>query len=174
MTLAYVFWHRPNPEVEPAEYERALREFHARLADAGIPGFLDSWSARVSNLPWLDDLPGYEDRYLVADFTALGVLNDAAVAAPQRAVHDAAAVRSAAGIAGIYRLVTGTALRSATAASWFGKPEGMPYQAFLDDLDLGDCALWQRQLTLGPTPEFQATGLTALAGAAEQLDLAVL
>jgi hypothetical protein len=172
MTLAYVFWHRPR--VDSAGYDAALRAFHASLADTDIPGFLGSWTARTSALPWLGDQPAYEDRYLVTDFTALGVLNEAAVAAQRRAVHDAAAVRAADGIAGVYRLVGGTGGRSATSASWFGKPAGRSYRDFLSDLDIGDGSLWQRQMTLGPTPEFQVTGLAPLAAAELQIDLAAL
>ena len=29
--LAYVFWHRPGPDVDPGHYEEAQREFHAAL-----------------------------------------------------------------------------------------------------------------------------------------------
>jgi len=158
MSLSYVFWHRPRPGADIDEYESALRAFHARLAVAGIPGFTTSWTVRLPSVPWLDARPGYEDRYLVADFTALGVLNEAAVAAPQKAVHDAAAVHTADGIAGIYRLIGGAATPTATSASWLSKPEGVTYQAFLDGVDIGAGALWQRQMTLGPTPEFQLVG----------------
>jgi hypothetical protein len=169
--LAYVFWHRPR--VPASEYEPALRAFHTQLAAADIPGFHDSWTVRTSALPWLDDRPGYEDRYLVEDFTALGVLNEAAVAAAQRTAHDAAAVRAQDGIAGLYRLIAGDPRRSATVASWLRKPVGTGYREFLDRLDIGVGALWQRQLTFGPTPEFQVTGSAALAGAT-QVGLAVL
>lgn len=172
MTLAYVFWHRPR--VDAVGYDGALRAFHASLADTDIPGLLGSWTVRTSALPWLGDQPAYEDRYLVTDFTALGVLNEAAVAAQRRAVHDSAAARAAEGSAGVYRLIAGSVDRSATSASWFGKPDGTSYRDFLGNLDTGDGALWQRQMTLGPTPEFQVTGLAPLAAADLQIDLKAL
>lgn len=161
--LAYVFWHQARPGVEPPEYEGALRDFHRRLAGAGVEGFLGSWSVRLPAIPWLADGPGYEDRYLIADFTSLGVLNAAAVAGPQRRQHDAAAARAAGGIAGLYGCVHGDPSAAAEAAVWFGKPDGRGYADFL-----AECAprpgetLWQRQLTLGPTPEFQLTGTPPL------------
>src|SRR5262245_54530916 len=55
--LAYVFWHRPRPEVATAEYEEAQRAFQA--------GFeAESACFRLAQLPF-DPEPGYEDWYLV-------------------------------------------------------------------------------------------------------------
>jgi hypothetical protein len=35
--LAYLFWHRPHPDAEVAEYEEAQRRFHERLeVDSGV------------------------------------------------------------------------------------------------------------------------------------------
>lgn len=155
MSLAYVFWHTPRPGTDRPEYEESLRAFHRKLADIEIPGFGDSWTVRLAEVPWLGGRPGYEDRYLVADFTALGVLNDMAA---RPAEHDTAARMAAHGIAGIYRLIRGVADPGATAAHWLSKPDGVPYPEFLDGLDVGQAALWQRQMTLGPTPEFQIIG----------------
>lgn len=159
MTLAYVFWHRARPGVEPHEYEAALRDFHRRLAGAGVEGFRGSWSVRLASIPWLEGAAGYEDRYLVSDFASLGGLNAAAVSGPQRPQHDAAAARAGAGIAGLYGCVQGSPEAPATGAVWLAKPAGTSYVDFL-----ARCAprpgetLWQRQMTLGPTPEFQLTG----------------
>src|SRR5579875_133408 len=155
MRLSYVFWHCPRAGVDREEYEETLRAFHRRLADIDPPGFGGSWTVRLTEVPWLNDQPGYEDRYLVADFAALGALNDAAA---RPAEHAAAARMSGHGIAGVYRLIRGTADPAATAATWLGKPDGVSYPEFLDRLDIGGSALWQRQMTLGPTPEFQIIG----------------
>lgn len=168
MTLSYVFWHCPRPDVHRDEYEESLRAFHRKLAEMAIPGFGGSWTARLTEVPWLGDQPGstgrlrsacsaphYEDRYLVDDFTALGALNDAAA---RPAEHDTAARLAQHGIAGIYRLIRGEADPGATAAHWLHKPDGLPYPDFLNGLDIGPAALWQRQMTLGPTPEFQVVG----------------
>jgi hypothetical protein len=78
MTLAYVFWHRPREDVDPAGYEDSLRAFHATLD-------LPSASFRLEALPF-DERGGYEDWYLVEDWARLGELNAAAVdaTAPSR------------------------------------------------------------------------------------------
>lgn len=159
MTLGYVFWHRPRTGVALSEYEEALRAFHTRLTDAGIPGFLGSWSVRVEPVPWLGGAAGYEDRYLVADFTSLGRLNEAALAARQRSAHDAAARLAGDGTGGVYALVRGDPDPRVSQAWWLRKREGESYDDFIARCDVGaEEALWQRQLTLGPTPEFQLTG----------------
>jgi hypothetical protein len=168
MCIAYVFWHCPRAGVDRVEYEESLRVFHRKLGEIEPPGFGGSWTVRLAGVPWLGDRPDstgrlrsagsaphYEDRYLVADFTALGVLNDMAA---RPAEHDAAARMAEHGIAGIYRLIRGVADPGATATDWLSKPDGVPYPEFLDGLDVGRAALWQRQMTLGPTPEFQVIG----------------
>lgn len=155
MTLAYVFWHCPRADTDLTEYEESLRAFHHRLGEIQPTGFGGSWTVRLSEVPWLGGRPGYEDRYLVADFAALGALNDVAARPVE---HTTAARMAEHGIAGIYRLIRGVADPGAAAAYWMSKPDGVPYPEFLDGLDIGDAALWQRQMTLGPTPEFQVIG----------------
>ena len=45
---------------------------------------------------------------------------------------------------------------------WFDKPRGITYQAMLSRLEANepgiDNRLWQRMMTLGPTPEFCLVG----------------
>jgi hypothetical protein len=158
MTLAYVFWHRPRPDVNAEEYAAALRQFHGALSAAAVPGFLRSWSVRAADLPWLGAGPVYEDRYLVQDYAALGVLNEAAVAAARKPAHDAAATRAASGTAGLYALVAGEPDPAATRSHWFDKPAGTSYPDLRSALGRVGGSLWQRQLTLGPGPEFQLLG----------------
>jgi hypothetical protein len=145
--LAYVFWHRPDGSLDAAEYERLLAAFHDRLAAAPPPGFAESAAFRVGAQPWLPG-GGYEDWYLVDDWTALGVLNEAAIDAEHRTDHDAVARRSTDGAGAVYRgLWRGLPLADAGKASWSQeRPAEPPGEA--------DFALWQRQLVLGPAPEF--------------------
>ena len=88
--LAYVFSHRSAGGVDVADYEAALRRFHATLASAAPAGFLSSLTFRVGDR--------YSDWYLVANSTALDVLNKAALS----------------GAAGTMRRRTASATKAAT------------------------------------------------------------
>jgi hypothetical protein len=152
--LAYVFWHRPSADVEG--YESHLAAFHARLRADPPGGFAGSAAFRV-DVPWIG--AGYEDWYLAEDWRALGALNTAAVDAAHRLEHDAVAGDAAHGTGGVYDLrAGGLPLSEAGAADWTGKPQGEPYPDWeaklVDGRDPAGFALWQRQLVLGPAPEY--------------------
>lgn len=151
---------------------RRQRAFHAALAAAPPAGFRESFSVALTQAPWTtgtDDV--YEDWYLVQDFEALGILNDAAISASRAAPHDAAAAVAAGGAGGLYRLRQGAVTRSPTVAHWFSKPDGMPYRELVAQLapvvSRCDGALWMRQLVLGPAPEFCLHAATTVQLAAE-------
>ena len=55
---------------------------------------------------------------------------------------------------GVYRLVAGEPKPGATSAAWLSKPAGRTYPEFLAELGALGSAAWQRQMVLGPTPEF--------------------
>jgi hypothetical protein len=171
--LAYIFWHRPLDAAAVDAYERAQVAFHRSLGRTPPVGFHGSAVFRIALLPWpwsaaaarerlpQDDGPGYEDWYLVEDYTALGVLNEAAVGRGHRTAHDAVASRFGAGSGGLYGLVEGNRpplLAEAAVAVWIARPPGSRQRA-LGDL-LGDgmdprrASLWRRQLVLGPAPEY--------------------
>jgi hypothetical protein len=158
LLLAYLFWHWPRPGAPIRAYETDLLRFHASLAARPPAGFVRSATFAVGALSWL---PGatdsYEDWYLVQDWAALGGLNLAAVAPAHAGPHDQVAHQAAGGTAGLYALQTGHDAPGQTAAAWFGKPPGWTYGELFAALDGGPqpgSALWQRQLTLGPAPEF--------------------
>jgi hypothetical protein len=134
--LAYVFWHRPGDDVARSDYEERLRAFHDKLETP-------SASFRLHALPW-KPVDGYEDWYLAEDWAALGALNEAALAAPRRAEHDAAAAASIAGWGGVYRLIDGAA----------EPPEAVRWAHERGEAQ----AVWQRQMVLGPAPEFCLAG----------------
>jgi len=171
--LAYIFWHRPLDACAIDAYERAQVVFHRSLARTPPVGFHGSAVFRIANLPWPwsaaaaqerlppDDGPGYEDWYLVEDYTALGVLNEAAVGRGHRTAHDAVANRFGAGAGGLYGLLEGLRpppLAEASLAVWVARPPGSRQRA-LGDL-LGDgidprhASLWRRQFVFGPAPEY--------------------
>jgi hypothetical protein len=141
--LAYVFWHRPRPDVDVGEYESGLRTLHERLS-------IGSASFRLAELPFGSG-PGYEDWYPVDDWAALGDLNLAAVSGDRRGPHDAVAAAAAAGWGGLYALVRGEGIPPA-ATRWMRKPPGEGSDRFLAALDAAP--IWRRQLVLGPAPEF--------------------
>ena len=157
--LAYVFWHWKQADVAAKDYETRQRTFHAALSASPPTGYLESLSAAIARAPWSADSGEiYEDWYLVQDFAALGSLNEGAVSASRTAPHSAAAEVAANGTAGLYSLRIGAVVRRAKYGHWFNKPAGMSYAEL--DAQLGPLvqqaqgALWIRQMTLGPTPEF--------------------
>jgi hypothetical protein len=157
--LGYVLWHHPAPGIDAASYEKSLSAFHRTLTAHAPAGFLDSAAFGVREVPWFPAPSAYLDWYNVADFTSLGELNDAAVAGARKEPHDNVARMAGVGVGGLYRLVAGRAdLPRTTAGTWLTKPDGMKYAGFLDSaiklVDPSTMGLWQRQMTLGPGPEF--------------------
>jgi hypothetical protein len=145
--LAYVFWHRPaGPDSEA--YETRLAAFHRALDR-------ESAALRRPEVPWLaGEGAGYEDWYLVADWTALGELNAAAVSWERAGPHDAVAALAGAGVAGVYAPVAGPDDPALPWAAWLAKPAGVAYPEWHAELARAGAAVWQRQMTLGPAPEY--------------------
>ncbi len=165
--LAYVFWHRPLDDLAVEAYEHAEIAFHRSLAHAPPTGFQGSAVFRVAGLPWFPG-PGYEDWYFVEDFTALGVLNMAAVGHGHRTLHDGIAHRFGAGAGGLYGLIEGHppagpgpgpgAFGQELAAVWVARAPGIERRGLGellgDGMDTRHASLWRRQLVFGPAPEF--------------------
>jgi hypothetical protein len=159
--LAYVFWHYPEAGVDASRYEARLAGFHRVLAGSPPPGFVRSATYRIRGAFWLPAHGGYEDWYELADWTALGALNAAAVSASMRAEHDAAAALAAGGAGGVYAAVRAAVRGPADdAAVWLSKPQGTSYSEFTRELNRlpPGCAVWQRQMVLGPTAEYCVAG----------------
>ena len=159
-SLAYVFWHWPRPGVSHSEYEARLFAFQASLKARGPSGLTDALSFRLQALPWANPRSvSYEDWYVVTGFGTLGALNDAAVDVANRAANDEVADEVSGSAGGLYKLLrTDLSLKDARFATWATKPARTTYQAFLKRLSdvVGDLKtdLWQRQMVLGPAPEF--------------------
>ena len=156
--LAYLFWHAPVAELATAEYEARLDAFHAALRADAPAGLGPTATVGLDAVPWLGGGPGYEDWYLVEDFTALGTLNAAAVGGGARAPHDAAAAAARVGVGAVMGHVAGSLLPPRIGwAAWLGKPAGMGYDAFHGELAAafgGEASAWRRQMVLGPTTEY--------------------
>jgi hypothetical protein len=142
--LAYVFFHRPAPDVEARVYERGLVAFHRSLPTA-------SAAFRLDALPFGDGGPGYEDWYLVEDWSALGALGEVALAPERRGRHDAVAVQAQEGWGGVWALRGGNGVPP-RGVRWRSKPRGLTDDAFVAAETAS--TVWQRQLVLGPAPEF--------------------
>jgi hypothetical protein len=167
--LAYTFWHWKRPDVSPETYEARQRDFQATLAAHPPDGFQQGTTVRLEGAPWAaEGRTAYEDWYLVRDMASLDSLNQAAVTAARQVPHDAVAQLAADGIAGLYRLRAGAPIFPPLLATWFHKPAGMSYPALFEALasviEAAKAALWMRQMTLGPTPEFclHSNGLVKL------------
>jgi hypothetical protein len=157
--LAYVFWHWRRPQISAAAYESLQCRFHEALAAAPPAGFLRSSCLAIAGAAWAaGGGEAYEDWYLVEGSAALDPLNAAAITASRQAPHDAAAGAAGGGTAGLYRLRLGELDGPPRSATWFTKPEGMSYGELFGTLEptvqAGASALWGRQMTLGPAPEF--------------------
>ncbi|MFI5004816.1 MAG: hypothetical protein ACHQE6_07375 [Solirubrobacterales bacterium] len=187
--LAYLLWHRPADGIEREAYERACERFHRSLHRSPPAGLRGSAVFRVGATPWLAPAPpgesrpadptetqrcpdpageaaqdgqpqlAYEDWYLLEDFAALGVLNEAAVAHGHRSAHDGVARRFGAGAGGLYSLLEGHVdLAGAPLAVWVARPPGVARRAMGellgDGIDPEHASLWRRQLVLGPAPEY--------------------
>jgi hypothetical protein len=156
--LAYIFWHRPEPTVEQAAYEHALEQFHRSLAHRPPVGLRASGALRAPELPWLGSAPGYEDWYLLDDWAAVGVLEEAAVSHGHVTAHDGVASRAGPGTGAVYRLIEGhPQLPNTRLAVWVERPAGHEYlslEALLGDgMDPAASCLWRRCIALGPAPE---------------------
>jgi hypothetical protein len=178
--LAYISWHLPAPAVQAAAFEQALERFHRSLAHRPPSGFRGSAAFRAGELPWLghDDfgdrsvsggagplsggaapLSAYEDWYLVDGWSAVGVLEEAAVARGHQSSHEAVAAITGASKGAIYRLIEGLPrLERAPLAVWVKRSPGHApvtvEDLLADGVERDAAGLWRRCLGLGPAPEY--------------------
>ena len=174
--LAYVTWHRPAPDIEAAAYEQALVLLHRSLGRRPPSGFRGSAAFRASELPWLEPhgaaQTGYEDWYLLDGWSALGVLEEAALAHGHRSRHDAIAAMTSLSVAGVYRLNEGrAALAETRVCVWITTAPGRRAEEIsdllADGMDGERSGLWRRCLGLGPAPEHCLLAPQAPAGVAQ-------
>jgi hypothetical protein len=158
--LAYVFWHWPLAGTDGSAYEEAQLRFQRSLAGRPPAGLRGSASFRLERLPWFDEddpQPRYEDWYLLDDWAALGVLEQAAVGIGHRSAHEQAAAHAGGGAGAVYRLVEGLAPGlDAASATWVSTPPRKAGSLFGEMLADGgeEVAVWRRALVLGPAPEW--------------------
>ena len=170
--LAYVFWHWPLAGTDGSAYEEAQLRFQQSLSGRPPAGLRGSASFRLERLPWFDEddpQPRYEDWYLVEDWNALGVLEQAAVGAGHRSAHEQAATHAGGGAGAVYRLVEGRSPGlDAPSATWVTVPPRSGGSLLGEMLADGDeeVAVWRRALVLGRAPEWCLLAAAAPRGAA--------
>lgn len=176
--LAYIAWHRPAVDIDRAAYEHAIERFHASLAHRPPSGFGGSASFRAAELPWLvadggssGPVGGYEDWYLLDSWSAVGVLEEAAVARGHVTAHDAVASKADVSTGSIYRLSEGHAqLAEARLSVWVTPGRGHEHpsiEALLGDgMDPHSAGLWRSCLGLGTAPEYCLLATESPAGVA--------
>jgi hypothetical protein len=143
--LAYLFWHRPRRGVAREVYEQALLEFHRSLVSSGI----DTAAFRLGELPFTQR-PGYEDWYLIEDWSALGLLGGTAIGGVHGARHDTVARLTGESWGGVYALLRGVP-RPPAGVRWVQKRQGERVEVLLER-ERAQSA-WRRQLVLGPAAE---------------------
>ena len=169
-----------------AAFEQALERFHRSLAHRPPSGFRGSAAFRARGLPWLGHDVGagsvsegaasastdagpvsghagsvstYEDWYLVDGWSAVGVLEEAAVARGHQSSHEAVAAITGATKGAIYRLIEGLPrVEQAPLAVWVKRAPGHApvtvEDLLADGVDRDAVGLWRRCLGLGPAPEY--------------------
>jgi len=167
--LAYVFWHWRYPHIEKLSYQQLLIDFHTALRAQKPVGFDYSTVFQVEHVPWLSMAgEAYEEWYILENSAALDALNEAAITGLCREPHHQVARSAAGGTAGLYRLRASSGITTAHVALWFAKPAGMSYETLYQTLQpqikQSPGTLWERQMVLGPAPEFclQTPGDTTL------------
>jgi hypothetical protein len=155
--LAYIFWHRPHPQVDRAAYEAAIARFQQALSQHPSPGLISAASYRIEAAPWLGDQGGYEDWCLLQGSWAMDPLNAYAVTDERQPSHDKLAAQMGVGHGGLYAHVWGepcTAKESTIV--WLTRPRGIQWKPALEPVraSVPSATVWRRQMVLGPALEF--------------------
>jgi len=128
--LAYIFWHRPYPQIEERTYEESIVRFYGELGNHPPPGFLGASSFAIGAVPWLGGERGYEDWCLLDGSWAMDPLNGFAVTGPRQPSHDHVAAQMAEGAGGLYTYAGGEILRAPqSSVYWLTRPRGIHWQA---------------------------------------------
>jgi hypothetical protein len=177
--LAYIAWHRPASGIDRVVYEHAIERFHSSLAHRPPSGFCGSTVFRAAELPWLvadgrcsEPAGGYEDWYLLDSWSAIGVLEEAAVSRGHLTAHDGVSSKADVSTGAIYRLSEGHAPpEEARLSVWVTRGRGHEHpsiEALLGDgMDPATAGLWRRCLGLGRAPEYCLLATEPPAGVAE-------
>jgi hypothetical protein len=154
--LAYIFWHRPYPNTERQRYEQAILHFQSDLAGSKPPGFIGATSFQIEAVPWLSDLPGYEDWYLLDGTWAMDPLNAFAISGHVQAPHDSVAAMMEQGHGGLYAHAGGESMPAPRSTiQWLTRPRGIQWQPAIEVRRRrlgGDRWFWDRRPSLPSKP----------------------
>jgi hypothetical protein len=155
--LAYVFWHRPSPQVDQKAYEASIVRFQTDLAGDPPPGFIGASSFAISAIPWLPGEPAYEDWCLLEGSWAMDPLNAFAVTGPRRPSHDHVAAQAGDNCGGLYAHAGGEIFQAPrSTVYWLTRPRGIQWQEAIAPLraKCPQAVIWRRQMVLAPATEF--------------------
>ena len=131
--------------------------FQNDLAGSKPPGFIGATSFQIEAVPWLSDLPGYEDWYLLDGTWAMDPLNAFAISDHVQAPHDSVAAMMEQGHGGLYGHAGGESMPAPRSTiHWLTRPRGIQWQPAIEAVR-GSCPqakAWRRQMVLGPAAEF--------------------
>jgi hypothetical protein len=147
--LAYIFWHRPYPQIEERTYEESIMRFYGELGNHPPPGFLGASSFAIGAVPWIGGERGYEDWCLLEGSWAMDPLNGFAISGPRQPSHDHVAAQMAEGAGGLYTYAGGEILRTPqSTVYWLTRPRGIHWQADIAPLRdrWRDVVVWRRQM----------------------------
>jgi hypothetical protein len=121
---------------------------------------------QISEVPWLNGLPGYEDWCFMTSLAALYTLNNAAVRPERWNVHAAVFSKTDFGHGGLYYRLHGAAKPIVgSRVIWLKRPRGIRYEQTLRDIvgeSKGFLSCWRKQMVLGPGDEFVIIGNSSL------------
>jgi len=163
MSLHYIFWHWPRPDVDLSVYAGKLVRFQEELENA-VGGTLvgETGAYRSAAPPWTPgDAAVFSDWYSMDSGARLDELNDGAVGGEAvRLAHTELAALYGGGAGSLYDYKRGTAFDPMFLryTHWFPKPAGMTYHDFNRLLEpvtsQSNTTLMRRRMVLGPSPEF--------------------
>jgi hypothetical protein len=165
--LAYVFWHRPYPQVEQKAYEGSIVRFQAELAREPPPGFISAASFAIGAVPWLSGERVYEDWCLLDGSWAMDPLNAFAITGARQPSHDHVAAQADDSCGGLYAHAGGEVLQTPeSTVYWLTRPRGIQWQAAIAPVraKCPQAVIWRRQMVLSPATEFavEVPGDTAI------------
>jgi hypothetical protein len=165
--LAYVFWHRPNPQIEQKAYEASIVRFQADLTRDPPPGLIGASSFAISAVPWLPGERTYEDWCLLEGSWAMDPLNAYAITGARQPSHDHVAAQAGDNCGGLYAHAGGEIFPTPeSTVYWLTRPRGIQWQAAIAPIRAKSpqAVIWRRQMVLAPATEFavEVPGDTAI------------